>query len=298
MTAPDLNLLIALNALLSEGSVSGAATRLRLSSSAMSRTLARLRKATGDPLLVRAGRALVPTPHAVALRERTRALVEDAESVLRPAAKARLDQLDRRFTIRSSDGFVENYGAALVSRITKAAPGVRLRFVQKSEKDSAPLRDGLVDLETGVVDAVTAPEFKMQTLFRDRFVGVVREGHALASGRVTARRFAECAHVAVSRRPDGPGLVDDAAAKEGITRRVVASVGGFAAAIAIVRQSDLVAVVPERHTMNLREGLATFTLPFAMEPIVVAMLWHPRLDADGAHRWIRECVRETCRGKA
>jgi DNA-binding transcriptional LysR family regulator len=262
----------------------------------MSRTLARLRKATGDPLLVRAGRALVPTPHALALRERTSALVEAAASVLRPAAKARLDQLERSFTIRSSDGFVENFGAALVSRISKVAPGVRLRFVQKSDKDRGPLRDGLVDLETGVVDAGTAPEFKMQTLFRDRFVGVVREGHALTGGRVTPQRFAECAHVAVSRRPTGPGVVDDAAAREGIQRRVVASVGGFAAALAIVRQSDLVAVVPERHTANLREGLAKFLLPFAMDPLVVAMLWHPRLDADGAHRWLRDCVRETCRG--
>lgn len=296
MTAPDLNLLVALNALLAEGSVSGAATRLRLSPSAMSRTLARLRKATGDPLLVRAGRALVPTPHAIALRDRTAALVDGAESVLRPAAKVRIDQLERSFAIRSSDGFVENYGAALVSRITKAAPGVRLRFVQKSDKDRGPLREGLVDLETGVVDAVTAPEFKMQMLFRDRFVGIVRSGHALASGRVTPRRFAECAHVAVSRRPTGLGVVDEAAAREGIQRRVVASVSGFAAAVAIVRQSDLVAVVPERHTANLCEGLARFTLPFPTDALVVAMLWHPRLDADGAHRWLRECVRETCRG--
>lgn len=296
MATPDLNLLIALNALLSEGSVSGAATRLRLSPSAMSRTLSRLRKATGDPLLVRAGRALVPTPHAVALRERARALVDEAESVLRPAAKVRLDQLERSFSIRSSDGFVENYGAALVSRIATAAPGVRLRFVQKSDKDRGPLRDGLVDLETGVVDAVTAPEFRMQALFRDRFVGVVRADHPLAGGRVTARRFADAAHVAVSRRPTGHGLVDAAAARAGITRRVVASVSGFAAAIAIARQSDLVAVVPERHTANLRDGLVHFTLPFAMDDLVIAMLWHPRLDADGAHRWLRACVRETCRG--
>lgn len=295
MSPPDLNLLIALNALLSEGSVSGAADRLRLSPSAMSRTLARLRKATGDPLLVRAGRSLVPTPHALAIRERASALVDEAESVLRPTAKPRLDQLERTFSIRSSDGFVENYGASLVTRIGAVAPGVRLRFVQKSDKDRGPLRDGLVDLETGVVDAVTAPEFKMQTLFRDRFVGVVREGHALASGRVTLRRFSECAHVAVSRRASGRGLVDEAAARSGVERRATASVGGFAAALALVRQSELVAVVPERHTANLRQALVTFTLPFAMDELVVAMLWHPRLDADGAHRWIRECVRATCR---
>ncbi len=295
MTPPDLNLLFALNALLTEGSVTGAATRLKLSPSAMSRTLARLRASTGDPLLVRAGRGLVPTPHALALRERARVLVDEADAVLRPTAKPRLDRLERTFTIRSSDGFVENFGAALVTRIGREAPGVQLRFLQKTEKDRGPLRDGLVDLETGVVDDVTAPEFKMQTLFRDRFVGVVREGHALARGRVSLRRFVDQRHVAVSRRPSGRGRVDEAVARAGAERRVAAIVGGFATAIALVRTTDLVAVLPERHTQTLREGLATFTVPFAMDGLVVAMLWHPRLDADGAHRWIRECVRLTCR---
>ncbi len=295
MAPPDLNLLVALNALLTEGTVTGAAERLRLSPSAMSRTLSRLRAVTGDPLLVRAGRGLVPTPHALALRARASAAVDEAEAILRPTQRPQLERLERTFAIRSSDGFVENYGAALVTRIGREAPGVRLRFVQKTEKHRAPLRDGLVDLETGVVDDATAPEFRMQTLFRDRFVGVVRAGHALAKGRVTLRRFGEGAHVGVSRRANGRGLVDDAAARAGADRRVIASVGGFAAALALVRDTDLVAVVPERHTANLRAGLTSFTLPFPMDELVVAMLWHPRLDADGAHRWIRECVRATCR---
>src|SRR5437016_1980844 len=168
MSTPDLNLLVALDVLLQEGSVARAAQRLRLSPSAMSRALARLRETTGDPLLVRAGRGLVPTPRALEFRERVGQLVQDGEAVLRPAEKLDLKQLVRTFTLRTSEGFVENFGPDLIARVGEEAPGVRLRFVQKPNKDSAPLRDGTVDLETGVVAETTGPEVRAQALFRDR----------------------------------------------------------------------------------------------------------------------------------
>src|SRR5882762_9288059 len=180
MSGPDLNLLATLDVLLAEGSVARAAERLRLSPSAMSRALARLRAATGDPLLVRAGRGLVPTPRALELRERVGQLVQGGEAVLRPAEKLDLKQLVRTCTLRTSDGFVENFGPDLIARVGRQAPGVRLRFVQKPNKDSASLRDGTVDLETGVVGTTTSPEVRTQALFRDRFIGVVRMGHALS----------------------------------------------------------------------------------------------------------------------
>lgn len=295
MTTPDLNLLIALNVLLAEESVSRAADRLRLSPSAMSRTLSRLREATGDPLLVRAGRRLVPTPRATELRDQTARLVHDAESVLRPASKPKVEQLVRTFSIRSSDGFVENFGPALLTRISKEAPGVRLRFVQKTDKDSAPLRDGLVDLETGVVEKGNAPEFRMQSLFRDRFVGAVKRGHPLSKGRMTAARYAAARHVSVSRRGVETGPLDSAMNSAGHERNIVAIVSGFAAALTLARGTDLVATVPEAHTRNLRVGLHSFALPFATAELTVALLWHPRLEADAAHRWLRGCVREVCK---
>ena len=188
MAIPDLNLLVTLDVLLAEGSVAGAGRRLRLSPSAMSRQLARLRETTGDPLLVRAGRGLVPTPRAIELRERVGQLVEDGAAVLRPVEKLDLKKLVRTFTLRTSDGFVENFGPALLARIGKEAPGVRLRFVPKPDKDSAPLREGAVDLETGVVDATTAPELRAQPLFRDRYVGVVRKRHPAQQGQGHRRR--------------------------------------------------------------------------------------------------------------
>jgi len=294
MSTPDLNLLVTLDVLLAEGSVARAAQKLRLSPSAMSRALARLRETTGDPLLVRAGRGLVPTPRALELRARVGQVVQDAEAVLRPAETLDLKQLVRTFTLRNSEGFVETFGPDLIARIGVEAPGVRLRFVPKPDKDSTPLRDGSVDLETGVVGKTTGPEVRVQGLFRDRFIGVVRTGHPLSHNEITPARYAAGQHVLVSRRGLDRGPIDDALERVGLEREIVTMVGGFSAALALARASDLIASVPERYTGNLRAGMFSFPLPVSVAEIAISLLWHPRLDADPAHRWLRGCVRDIC----
>jgi DNA-binding transcriptional LysR family regulator len=294
MSSPDLNLLITLDVLLAEGSVARAARRLRLSASAMSRALARLRVATGDPLLVRAGRGLVPTPRALELRDRVRQLVQDGSEVLRPTARLDLRRLVRTFTLRTSEGFAENFGPDLIARVGEAAPGVRLRFMQKPDKDSAPLRGGTVDLETGVVDPSTAPELRVKALFRDRYIGVVRDGHPLGTSKVTPERYAAGRHINVSREGFEKGPIDEALKVLGFERVVVTIVGGFSTALGLARASDLIASVPERHTGNLRAGMHSFPLPVSLPEFTVSLLWHPRLDADPAHRWLRRQVQEVC----
>ncbi len=294
MSRPDLNLLVTLDVLLAEGNVARAARRLRLSPSAMSRSLARLRATTGDPLLVRAGRGLVPTPRAIELRERVGQLVQDSQAVLRPAERLDLLQLERTFTLRASEGFVENFGAALIARAAAEAPAARLRFVQKPDKASTPLREGTVDLETGVVEPTTGPELRVRALFDDRLVGVVRAGHPLTDGPISAARYAAHRHVHVSRLGAERGEIDDALSGLGLTRRVATIVDGFACALAIARGSDLIASVPERHTGVLRAGMHTFPVPVPTPAFTVSMLWHPRLHADAAHRWLRGLVQEVC----
>ena len=279
--------------LLAEGSVAAAARRLRLSPSAMSRTLARLRAATGDPLLVRAGRGLVPTPRALELRQQTGGLVEAVLAALRPAEALDPGRLDLTFTLAVSDGFVDNFGPALVARIQSQAPGIRLRFVAK-DRDGGALRRGEVDAETGVVKAHSHPELRAQALFHDRFVGVVRHDHPLLSGTLTPARLAAARHVAVCGQGQVNGPVEEALGGLGLDCVAAVVVGGFAAALALVRASDLVATVPERHSGNLRDGLVSFVPPLDLPPITVSLLWHPRLDADPAHRWLRGCVREVC----
>ncbi|MER9404328.1 LysR family transcriptional regulator [Mesorhizobium caraganae] len=293
MTLPDLNLLFALDVLLAEGSVARAASRLRLSPSAMSRTLARLREATGDPLLVRAGRGLVPTPRAEELRQQAGRVVGDAEALLRPARLLDLAKLDRIFTLRTNEGFVEEFGPRLVARVQAEAPGVRLRFAPKADKDVASLRDAAIDLEIGVAGE-TGPEVRIQALFRDRFVGAVRAGHPLSEGVVTPERYAAGRHISVSRRGRERGPIDEALAQLGLQRTVVCMVSGFSAALAMARASDLIASIPERHTQGARAGMVGFPLPVATVEVTISMLWHPRLDADPAQRWLRDCVREVC----
>ncbi len=297
MTKPDLNLLITLDVLLAEGSVARAAQRLQLSPSAMSRALARLRKTMGDPLLVRAGRSLVPTPRALALREQINKLVTEAEAVLRPAEKLNLQQLTRTFTLRTSDGFVENFGAALLARISHEAPHVRLRFLQKHNKESVLLRDGSIDLETGVVGNTASPELRTRALFQDRFIGVVREGHSLSNAKITPASYASGDHILVSRREGHRGLIDEVLQQIGLERNIASFVEGFSTALALTRGSDLIVTLPERHTANLRTGMYSFPLPIATPSITISMLWHPRMDADQAHRWLRDCLLEICSPK-
>lgn len=294
----DLNLLDALDALLAEGSVTGAARRLGLSVSAMSRTLARLRAATGDPLLVRAGRGLVPTPRAAALREPVRGLAREVRAVLSPqAGDLDLVVLDRTFTLRAGEGFMALFAAPLAAALTAAAPGVRLRFAPKPDKDALPLREGDIDLEIGVL-GVSAPEVRTRLLFRDGFVGAVRAGHPLLDGPMTAERYAAQRHVVASRRGSFTGPVDEALAALGLTRTVVAVTPGFPEAMRMARDTDLVALVPRSGLAAEPGGLVGFDLPVRTPPIVISAMWHPRMDADPAHRWLRETVAAVCHAPA
>jgi DNA-binding transcriptional LysR family regulator len=300
----DLNLLTALEVLLAEGSVAGAARVLGLSASAMSRTLTRLRAAMGDPLLVRAGRGLVATPRAVALRERVPGLAKEVRAVLQPVAtELDLAMLERVFVIRANEGFVEAFAAQLVSAVTEQAPGVQLCFAPKPDKDVRRLREGIVDLEIGVLGE-SGPEMKVQALFDDHFIGVVRHGHPLATGEVTPRRYAEWGHVVASRRGRSSGPVDDALAALGLERCVVVVVPSFPTALTIASTSELVGLVTNsfmRAEQLRRAGtdmapVHCFPLPVQTAGITISQIWHPRVDADPAHRWLRGVVLSVCRG--
>ncbi|WP_323122300.1 LysR family transcriptional regulator [Burkholderia alba] len=307
MSEPDLNLLIALDMLLADGSVAGAARRLGLSASAMSRTLTRLRAATGDPLLVRAGRQMVLTPYAESIRERTRHAVHEARAVLRPSPTAPdFSTLRRTFTIRSNEGFVEVFGSPLIAAATAAAPHVCLRFAPKLAKTPAHLRDGSADLEIGVLGDM-GPEVRVQALFRDRFLGVVRKGHPLErDGPVSAERYVAFGHVVASRRGKTSGPVDEALAALGLERTIVAVVPSFPAALTVARTSDLVALVPASFMDNQTAAQGTeaggatyaFELPVTTERITVSQMWHPRLEVDPVHRWLRQLVLSVCRRQA
>jgi DNA-binding transcriptional LysR family regulator len=294
----DFNLLIALEALLSERSVTGAARRLGLSVSAMSRTLTRLREATGDRLLLQAGRTLVLTPYAEQLNQQVPALSRDIQAVLRPTDR-QCDPatLERSFTIRAGEGFVDLAGAALMKRIHKAAPRVQLNFVPKVDWDAQPLRDGAIDLEIGTVKT-TAPEIRTRLLFRDRYIGVCRKGHpVLDADAMDAATYAAADHVAASR----PTPVDAALAALGLKRKIMMTVAGYTHAMQVARHSDLLAIIPHSCLGNAfipdhaaANGLQSFELPVQTPAFNVSAIWHPRLDRDPAHVWLRNEILALC----
>ncbi|HLS75915.1 MAG TPA: LysR family transcriptional regulator [Nocardia sp.] len=287
----DLNLLVALDSLLDSRSVTEAARRLHTSPSAMSRTLAKLRRVLGDPLLVRSGRNLVPTPRALELRSEVAALVERGRAVLTPRSSVDPGRLERGFTLRADDQVRTELAGPLAVAVRAEAPGVTLRMLPDPGEGTADLRDGRVDLAVGVLGH-TEPEIVTQRLFGDRLVGVAVPDHPLVTGRATVAAYAGAAHLAVSGsgRPRGP--IDDRLMLHGRTRRVHATVPDLPSALLAVRSGEFVCPAPAHLAARAIDalGLATFEIPLPLPEITIGMSWHSRNTADGAHRWLRDRV--------
>jgi DNA-binding transcriptional LysR family regulator len=292
----DLNLLTALDALLEEAGVAAAADRLHLSAPAMSRALGRIRRVTGDQILVRTGRTMTPTPYALAVRAQVRDLVQQAESVLAPERQLDLAALDRVFTLTSHDAVTTALGPRLIAVVHRAAPNVRLRLLAETRVDTHELRRGQVDLELGSA-APDSPEIHSETFFEDRLVLVVAPEHPFATRKPTLRRYADAVHVRITRRGRLHDSMDAALAEHDLVRRVVATTPTSTAALAVVRLGECVAAVPERMCAGLIEalGLVTVPLPVPTHPVPLVGSWHQRYDNDKAHRWLRDRVHEALR---
>ncbi|MFF0491108.1 LysR family transcriptional regulator [Nocardia sp. NPDC004068] len=289
----DLNLLAALDALLEEGSVAGAADRLHVTAPAMSRSLGRLRRTTGDQILVRTGRTMTPTPYALAVREQVHDLLQQVRGVLAPSRALDLATLDRTFTLRWHDALVALSGPALFNAVRAQAPGVRLRFIAESSIDTPELRRGEVDLAANA-DRPAARELRAERVAETRQVIVVRQGHSLAEGEiVTAAAYAGAEHLTVSRRGRLTNLIDDALARLDLTRRVVATAPTERAAFEFVRESDLVVTAPESTAREAFSdlGLVLLPIPLDLPPAEVYLSWHQRYDTDPAHIWLRDLAR-------
>lgn len=300
-TPPDLNLLIALNALLQENSVAGAARRLRLSPSAVSRQLQRLRETTNDPLLVRSGRGLLPTPRALELQDHVADLLKSCEEVLRPQQEEALKTAQGEFTLRVSQAIMTKAAVDLVARMARDIPGVRLRFMLKHQNNAPGLSDGAVDLEIASVKSATDQNLRSLAVFRDHFVGVCSKQHpqlefvSKRSPSLSLLNYTTLPHVDVARHtpaPDHPQTpIDRALSELGLSRRVSVVVDDFASALEIVSVTDLIATVPSTSVTKLSPELLWFDLPMESPQIHLSMLWHPRSEADPVHRWVRNTLR-------
>lgn len=289
----DLNLLRVFDALLQDGSVTAAAERLHLSIPATSRALARLRRAMDDPILVRAGRGMAPTPFALRAAPRVRSLLDEASALITADRELAIAELKRTFTIRINDGVAATLATSAVEAISAAAPGVILRFVAEGSESIEALRDGSVDLDIGVGD-VAAPDIRSAALYRERLVGIVRADSPLGRRRrPTLAQLCQHPHVSASRRGRARGPLDDALDVAGLHRHVAAVVPTFAVAVLLVASSGYVGLVPQRLAEQYGETLGIRWFPIAADlpEIDIRLLWHARLDADPAQRWLRDTIR-------
>ncbi|MFC9681431.1 LysR family transcriptional regulator [Streptomyces sp. NPDC056948] len=299
----DANLAVALHALLDEQSVTRAAARLHTSPAAMSRTLARLRRLLQDPLLVRAGQAMVPTPRAQALRDEAAAVVHRLGALLGPGSEADPATLRGTFTLQASDLVAAALAPGLLSLAREEAPGISLRLRAEELEAGPALRDGRIDLEIGSIDHFD-PETQVEELVTLRMVAAVRDGHPLTRDALTPDRLAAAEHVVISRRGRFTGPLDTALAERNLRRRVTAVLPSHLAALHLAARSDVVCLVPAAlpgaPPSPLTEaaaalGLGLLDIPVPLPPLAIGIAWHPRHAADGAHRWLRDAVRRTLR---
>lgn len=297
MKFPDLNLIVALDILLEEQSVAAAARRMDLSAPAMSRTLSRIRETLGDPILVRAGKRLVPTARALELRDLVRKTTESALGLLQLSSISDPVDLERQFTLRANDVFVSAYGEKLLRALRAKAPKVTLRLRAESELDDDALREGRIDLWIGATNALDA-EVQIQTLFSTRFVALAHHDHPIFNSTITAERFAAYEHVNISRRGVNSGPIDRKLADLGLRRTVAMVAPTFATGIFALPGSKLIMPAPE-HTVwglsALQPNLRAFSIPLKLDAFPVRQAWHPRMDNDAVHRWLRATVLEVCR---
>lgn len=290
----DLNLLTALDALLEEGSVAGAAARLHVTAPAMSRSLGRIRKVTGDEILVRSGRQMIPTARAVAMRAEVQTLVRQAHQLLSPHAELDLATLERVFTVRWHDALTTACGTELIAAVHRQAPGVRLRLTAEPGDDTPELRRGEVDLASGT-EPPSLPDIRHHLVGHDRLAVAVRPDHPMAGQPLTIERYAAADHLTVSRRGRLRDQIDDALTALGHERRVIASAPTSATALQLVTETDLVVTLPDAATRAARDqlGLITLPLPLELPEVPLHLLWHRRHHNDPAHRWLRETAIRT-----
>ncbi|WP_089913363.1 LysR family transcriptional regulator [Lentzea albida] len=289
----DLNLIEALDALLAENSVTKAAARLHTSAPAMSRALARLRRTFDDPLLVRAGRDLVPTPRALELRGEVHAIASRARALFAPSATADPRTAVRVFDLQVTDMLSTTFIPSLIDDLREQAPGISLRLRPENLEDTPALREGLVDLEIGSIRPGDS-EIHSESLVTETLIGAVRPDHPLAKvEEVTAQRFAESDHIVVSRRGRAHGPIDERLAELGLSRRVAAVVPTFASALFLASETDVVCIAPARLARRMLDtlGLCTFPIPVALPSVTVGMAWHPRNHHDRTHQLLRERTR-------
>lgn len=294
----DLNLLVALDVLVHERSVTRAARRMGLSQPAMSHALGRLRRLLDDRVLVRSGRGMVPTARVAELVGPVRKALTDLQGVLGERAPFDPAASERVFRLAAMDHAWVVLVPDLARLLAREAPGVRLDLLPYADATAS-------DLESGAVDAavLAGPRhgrgvgFRRAELYDDHFDCLVRRGHPGVGRRLTLKRYLALGHVLASPRARRGGIVDQALQRRGLTRRVHVIVPHFAAAPFVVARTDLVATLPRGVARPFAEmlDLELYPPPFSFQSGPWYLVWHERTLGDPALAWLRTQILERSR---
>lgn len=288
----DLNLVLALDALLAERHVTRAAARLGITQSAASHALARLRDLFSDSLLVRGPKGtMLPTPRATELAPAVHRVLEELASVIRGADRFDPATATHAFHIGAGDYVELVILPRLIERLAKTAPGIDIWVHSFEAHGDAELAAGTLDVAIGPPRRALRPAGSYEkVLFEETFTCVARKNHPIAAARITLPRYASANHVLVAPRGTPGSLVDDALARAGKSRRVAVAVPNFLVVPYLVASSDLIATLPTRIATMFAETtkLALMSPPLELEPFEMAMAWHERMHDDVRHRWLRE----------
>lgn len=284
----DLNLLVILEQLLLQPTVSAAADELEMSQPAASRALARLRLLFGDPLLVPSGRTLVPTPRAKELLSPLQKVLRETRSLINPVSfvPETADFVLRLYTL-DFESLV--FLPAFLNSLKSQAPLIQVDIPPRVHDPLEEMRQGRLDLLTGALGKTPA-DFHRTRLFEDRFVAITRRGHPGLRGGLTLEKFVELEHVMITTSGAPGGPLDDLLAERGLTRRVGLRLPHFLAAPLAVAETDMILTLPERLANRATRWapLEAWELPLPLQGFTIELVWHDRLQADPAHRWIRE----------
>ena len=243
----------------------------------------------------------MPTPKALALREQVHMAVEQASQVFSSDAEIDLKSLERRFNVRATDEFVSMHLGHLLGIMATDMPRAMLRFSpEEDDVDEEALRSGRIDLFISGSRKL-GPEIRVQSLFTTTYVGVARTNHPVFDDEITPECLTRWEHVNVSRRGKSVGPIDAALEEHGLRRHVALVVPNPYTALFALQDSDLVLILPKNLASSaLAAGLRIrlFELPVPLETVLLMQAWHPRLENDPAHRWLRRTIHALCNGNA
>lgn len=294
----DLNLLSVFDVVMAERSLTRAADRLATTQPAISHALARLRAVHGDPLFVRAGRGVRPTPRAVELFERTHEPMEVIRGAARPAT-ADLRSLRRAVRLMAAVPVVAQVCVPLRRVLDVEAPGIDLYVMPDASDAPERLERASIDLAVTVFPAAS-PALHVEPLGEVAFACVMRSGHPLASRPLDDAAYAAAAHLVVSTSVDPRSRVDAALAGRGLSRRIAMSVYHPGDVPGIVAITDLIATVPPDVLPELqdRRRFVVRPVPLELPPVTVALVWHERSHRDATMRWLRRRIAALSAGLA